>query len=77
MLCGTDNVLWDISYVRLDRGIFYKILSDPHIAIMDVNNVMNLRYICLIDSLKMMGSFCFEVLNFNWLFLKVNHFICN
>jgi hypothetical protein len=29
-----------------------------------------------IDSSEMMGSFP-EVLNFNWLFLKLNCFICN
>ena len=40
MLCGIDNIPWDIPHISLNVGIFCGILSVPRNIVMDLNNVM-------------------------------------
>ena len=41
MLCGTDDILWNIPIFSLNDGILCKILLVPQSIVMDLNNVMN------------------------------------
>ena len=45
MLCGTDNITWNIPHIRTNMKKYLEILSVPQNTVMDLNNVMMMPHL--------------------------------